>query len=132
MASSIVLLPPNIGVFLNPPRGFDSLKGVGGGSRGESELGFVTIRGFNLQQAAGAGRDPRSWTFKVGGSELFCIDIIADMGHSDVTLETGVTTVQSLSDSVATISLGRIPPSVGLYTALCTLLLIHISNNIMS
>ena len=75
MASFIVLLPPNVGVFLNPPRGFDSLKGVGGGNRGESELGFVTIRGFNLQQAAGAGRDPRSWTFKVGGSELFCIDI---------------------------------------------------------
>ena len=69
---------------------------------------------------------------KLAGRNYFVSTFIADMGHTDVTQETGVTTVQSLSVSGATISLARIPPSVGLYTALCTLLLIHISNNIMS
>ena len=63
--------------------------------REASELEIVTIRGFNLQaegQAAGAGRDP-SWTFKIGGSDLFVLTLtLADMGWCDVTEEwTGVT-----------------------------------------
>ena len=115
----------------SPYKGFGTFDSLG--RRDESELGIVTIRGFNLHKQLVQAVTREAGHLKLAGRNYFVSTSLADMGHCDVTRDRCDQCAVIVRLTRNHFLAHRIPQSVGLYMGtLCTLLLIHISNNIMS